>query len=268
DTSTSDGETPEGMIDESEGDELSEGEQDEQMAALQKAAEEIELVVLPLSCTNEGKGAPLSMGVQRWLAQELARTGLKAAAPVFTAMAEQQGRKIPALMIYRDAWSDQRALQGASRFPNAKRVITADFHVSEEKLALTMRLSDVFFEDAADDSTPAEPEVKAEGEGEGDGDGDGEEEEAEEKVPGRLETVATWSTETNAEGVGEQLFEGLRELASKSGQTVTHENWTQAFGTSDKQAMLSFLVGLGNLSALQGRTVPATTDQLLNPLMD
>src|SRR5690554_2448847 len=154
-----------------EGDDEEVEAQNEQLEALQKAAAEIELVVLPLSCTNEGKGAPLSMGVQRWLAQELARTGLKAAAPVFTAMAEQQGRKIPALMIYRDAWSDRRALQGASRFPNAKRVITADFHVSEEKLALTMRLSDVFFEDAADDSTPAEPEVKAEGEGEGDGDG-------------------------------------------------------------------------------------------------
>src|SRR5690606_14216347 len=143
DTSTSDGETPEGMIDESEGDELSEGEQDEQMAALQKAAEEIELVVLPLSCTNEGKGAPLSMGVQRWLAQELARTGLKAAAPVFTALTEQQGRKVPALMIYRDAWSDQRALQGATRFANARRVLLADFFVSEEQLKLDMRLADI-----------------------------------------------------------------------------------------------------------------------------
>lgn len=257
DTSTSDGETPEGMIDESEGDELSEGEQDEQMAALQKAAEEIELVVLPLSCTNEGKGAPLSMGVQRWLAQELARTGLKAAAPVFTAIAEQQGRKVPALLIYRDAWSDQRALQGATRFANARRVLLADFFVSEEQLKLDMRLADIHL-----DGTPPEPTPAAEGEA-----GEGEDEE-EEKIAGRLETVASYSAETTADSLGEKLFEGLQAMAAASGQTVTHTSWDQAFGTKDKQAMLSFLVGLGNLSALQGRTIPATADQLLNPLMD
>src|SRR5690606_34009868 len=234
--------------------------QSEQIEALQKAASEIELVVLPLSCTNEGKGAPLSMGLQRWLAQELARTGLKAAAPVFTAFAEQQGRKIPALLIYRDAWTDQRALQGASRFPNAKRVITGDFHVSEEKLTLELRLADIHL----DGTPPAETEAPTEAEGESEAEG----EDGEEKVPGRLETVATWSTETNAEGVGEQLFEMLNQVAAKNGQTVTHADWTEAFGTKDKQAMLSFLVGLGNLSALQGRTVPATADQLLNPLMD
>jgi tetratricopeptide (TPR) repeat protein len=188
------------------------------------------------------------MGVQRWLAQELARTGIKAAAPVFTAIAEQQGRKIPALLIYRDGWTDARALQGAGRFANAKRVITADFHVSEEQLSLNMRLADIH----------QDGETKVEG-GEGD---------EPPTVPGRLETVATWSAETNAEGVGEQLFAALQEMAAKNGQTVTHESWTQAFGTADKQAMLSFLVGLGNLSALQGRTVPATADQLLNPLMD
>jgi len=228
--------------------------QNAQLEALQKAAAEIELVVLPLSCTNEGKGAPLSMGVQRWLAQELARAGVKAAAPVFTALADQDGRKIPALLIYRDPWTDERTLQGASRFPNAKRVITADFHVSEDKLALTMRLADIHLDDPAD--APPAPETSAE------------EEATEPLVPGRLDTVATWSTETTAEHVAEKLFEGLRELASKNGQTVTHEDWTAAFGTADKQAMLSFLVGLGNLSALQGRTVPATADQMLNPLMD
>lgn len=240
------------MIEEASEEQLAAAE-NEQLQALQKAASEIELVVLPLSCTNEGKGAPLSMGVQRWLAQELARTGLKAAAPVFTAIAEQQGRKIPALLIYRDAWTDQRALQGATRFANAKRVITADFHVSEEQLELDMRLADIHL----DGETPAESS-----------DAEGESEDGEETVPGRLETIATFSAKTNAEGVGEQLFAALKEMAAKNGQTVGHADWTEAFGTKDKQAMLSFLVGLGNLSALQGRTVPATADQLLNPLMD
>jgi tetratricopeptide (TPR) repeat protein len=229
--------------------------ENEQLQALQKAAAEVELVVLPLSCTNEGKGAPLSMGVQRWLAQELARAGLKAAAPVFTAIAEQQGRKVPALLIYRDGWTDQRALQGAARFPNAKRVILADFHVSEEKLALSMRLADMHL-----DGTPPEPSEPSEGEGDGD--------DEEEKIAGRLETIATYAAETDAEHVGEKLYEALREMASKNGQTIAHKDWTEAFGTSDKQAMLSYLVGIGNLSALQGRTVPATADQLLNPLMD
>ncbi|HVI03020.1 MAG TPA: tetratricopeptide repeat protein [Enhygromyxa sp.] len=245
--STGDDDGDELMIEEGTEEELAAAE-NEQLQALQKAASEIELVVLPLSCTNEGKGAPLSMGVQRWLAQELARAGIKAAAPVFTAIAEQQGRKIPALLIYRDAWTDARALQGAGRFANAKRLITGDFHVSEEKLSLKLRLADIH----------QDGETKVES-GEGD---------EPPTVPGRIETVAEWSTETTAEGVGEQLFAALQEMAAKNGQTVTHEDWTQALGTSDKQAMLSFLVGLGNLSALQGRTVPATADQLLNPLMD
>jgi tetratricopeptide (TPR) repeat protein len=237
--------------------------QSEQMAALQKAASEIELVVLPLSCTNEGKGAPLSMGVQRWLAQELARTGLKAAAPVFTAIAEQQGRKVPALLIYRDAWTDQRALQGATRFANARRVLIGDFNVAEDKLGLQLRLADLHLDAAATPEPEPEPKPEATAEAEA-----GEDEEAEEKVPGRLETVKEWSFETTADGLGTTLFEALQQAAAAGGQTVTHTSWEQAFGTKDKQAMLSFLVGLGNLSALQGRTVPATADQLLNPLMD
>jgi Tfp pilus assembly protein PilF len=248
------------MIEEGTEEQLAAAE-NEQLQALQKAASEIELVVLPLSCTNEGKGAPLSMGVQRWLAQELARTGIKAAAPVFTAIAEQQGRKVPALLIYRDGWTDARALQGAARFANAKRVITADFNVSEEKLRLSLRLAEVH----QDGETKVEREVAEVAEV---AEGEEAEAEAEQTVPGRLETIATWSTETNAEGVGEQLFTALQEMAANNGQTVTHTDWTQAFSTADKQAMLSYLVGLGNLSALQGRTVPATADQLLNPLMD
>lgn len=238
--------------------------QQEQMAALQKAASEIELVVLPLACTNEGKGAPLSMGVQRWLAQELARTGVKAAAPVFTAMAEQQGRKVPALLVYRDPWTDERALQGALRFPNARRLLAANFEVSEEKLSIDMRLADIHRDEEAEKAA-AEKAEKAEGEDGGDEEGDGD---GEEKVPGKLEDVATWEAECTAEELGKTLFEGLQTMAAKNGQTVEHEDWAAAFGTKDQQSMLSFLVGLGNLSALQGGTVPATADQLLNPLMD
>lgn len=255
----------EAAIEEPTGDEIDTA-QSAQIAAMQKAAGEIELVVLPLACTNEGKGAPLSMGVQRWLAQELARTGLKAAAPVFTAMAEQQGRKVPALLIYRDEWSDQRALQGAVRFANARRLICANFSVAEDKLTLDMRLADIHMDDPAQPSEAAEakpePEAGTEAEAEDQGEDEGE------KIAGRLETVATWSTETTADALGEKLYEGLVEMATQSGQTVTHESWEKAFGTADKQALLSFLVGLGNLSALQGRTVPATADQLLNPIMD
>ncbi|MCA9699984.1 MAG: tetratricopeptide repeat protein, partial [Myxococcales bacterium] len=200
---------------------------------------------------NEGKGAPLSMGIQRWLAQELARTGIKAAAPVFTAIAEQQGRKVPALLIYRDPWTDSRALQGAARFPNARRVVLGNFFVSEERLELELRLAEVH----ADGSTPVERPEADEGEDP-------------EPIPGRLEELAVWRTACQANELGAKIFEGLQEIAAKNGQTVTHEDWSAAFGTKDHQAMLSFLVGLGNLSALQGRTVPATTDQLINPLMD
>jgi tetratricopeptide (TPR) repeat protein len=240
----------EGDDDEDEGDEDPEVE-NAQLEALQKAASEIELVVLPLACTNEGKGAPLSMGVQRWWAQELARTGLKAAAPVFTAIAEQQGRKVPALLIYRDPWTDARALQGATRFANAKRLVSADFHVSEQKLEMKVRLGDMHLEPAAADA-PSEAE----------------DEDGEPKVAGRIEEIATWSFECAAEEVGPKLFEILQNIAAKLGQTLVAQTWSEAFGTSNHQAMLSYLVGLGNLSALQGRTVPSTADQLLNPLMD
>ena len=78
----------------------------------------------------------------------------------------------------------------------------------------------------------------------------------------------TWSGEAAADGLGEKLFEGLAKVAEAFDKPIEHGSWEEAFGTKDKQAMLSFLVGLGNLSALQGRTVPATADQLLNPLMD
>ena len=42
----------------------------------------------------------------------------------------------------------------------------------------------------------------------------------------------------------------------------------RVFGTENRQALLSHLVGLGNLSALQGRVVPAPSDQLITPVMD
>lgn len=232
--------------------------QQQQIAAMQKAASEIDLVVLPLACINEGKGAPLSMGVQRWLAQELARTGLKAAAPVFTAIAEQQGRKVPALLVYKDPWVDARALEGAARFPNATRLIAANFSVSEEQLTLEVRLSTVHRGEG--DETTVEVEVEGE---------EGEEAKTESRtVPGRLETVGTWTFESKAETVGEKFLEALKTVGEATGQTVEHDSWQTAFKTQNPQAMLSFLVGLGNLSALQGRTVPATTDQLINPLMD
>lgn len=252
-------ETPEDELLEA-GEDGDEGDEDdasesEQLEALQKAASEIEIVVLPLACTNEGKGAPLSMGVQRWWAQELARTGLKAAAPVFTAIADQQGRKVPALLVYRDAWNDERALQGAMRFPNAKRVVTADFHVSEQRLDMKVRLGDIHLDPSVDPSV--DPNAPAE---------TGEDGEA--KVAGRIEEIGTWSFDCKADEVGPKLFEVLQGLAAKLGQTLATDSWSTAFGTANHQAMLSFLVGLGNLSALQGRTVPSTTDQLLNPLMD
>src|SRR5690606_33552389 len=122
--------------------------------------------------------------------------------------AEQQGRKVPALMIYRDAWSDQRALQGATRFANARRVLLADFFVSEEQLKLDMRLADIHLDD-----TPPEPTPAAEGEA-----AEGEDEE-DEKIAGRLETVASYSAETTADSLGEKLFEGLQAMAAASGQT-------------------------------------------------
>src|SRR5690606_17819124 len=107
---------------------------------IQEAAQAIELVALPVACTNEGKGAPLGMGIQRFWAQELAEAGVKAAAPVFTAMQEQNGRQAPALMIFREPWTDERALEGIARFANAQYGLATDMFAQEEKLTLTARL--------------------------------------------------------------------------------------------------------------------------------
>jgi hypothetical protein len=81
------------MLDEGDAEGEDGGEADG--AQLQQAAQTIDFVALPIACINEGKGAPLAMGIQRWLAQELAQSGAKAAAPVFTALHEQQGQQDP-----------------------------------------------------------------------------------------------------------------------------------------------------------------------------
>ncbi|TPV96484.1 MAG: tetratricopeptide repeat protein [Myxococcales bacterium FL481] len=213
-----------------EGDEPDEAELNEAQRQLAEAAQAVDFVVLPLACTNEGKGAPLAMGLQRWWAQELTRQGGQAAAPVFTAMREQDNRQVPALMVYREPWKTEQIREGVARFPNAKRVLVADFHVSDDHLKLEARLADV------------EPEA--------------------------FSDLQTWTIETSAEELPAKLFEFVQEVAARNGHVLEHKTWQESFGTEHKQAVLSFLVGLGNLSALQGRCVPTTSDQLLNPLMD
>ncbi len=196
-----------------------------------EAASSIELVILPIACTNEGKGAPLAMGVQRWWAQELASRGAKAAAPVFTAMADQDGRKVPALMVFREPWTDERASEGIKRFPNAKRGLITDMSVDDKTLSYKARLVSV----GEDDS---------------------------------LEEIDSISWEGDTEGLPVAMLEMLGKLAARYDIQIEHEDWTEAFSTSDHQALVSFLVGLGNLSALQGRCVPTTAEQLLSPFMD
>ena len=220
------------MIDESgEGD----GEEDEgSPAELQQAAQAIDFVTLPIACTNEGKGAPLAMGIQRWLAQELAEAGGKAAAPVFTALHEQDGRKVPALMIFREPWTDQRALEGIQRFANARHGLVTDMHVEEDKLTVSARL------------------VEITGTGEGAG----------------LQTLQSWEFTGTPDELPAKIFELQQGIAGKLGLKSETRTWQEAFGTGNIQALVSFLVGLGNLSALQGRCVPTTSDQLLSPLMD
>ena len=214
-------------------DESGEGEGDEDdgsPAELQQAAQAIDFVCLPIACTNEGKGAPLAMGIQRWWAQELAEGGGKAAAPVFTALHEQDGRKIPALMIFREPWTDQRALEGIQRFANARRALVTDMHVQEDQLQVSARMVEI----------------------------DG----------GALTTLEKWEFAGTPEELPSKLFELEQGIARRLGLSETSKTWQEAFGTSNIQALVSFLVGLGNLSALQGRCVPTTSEQLLSPLMD
>jgi tetratricopeptide (TPR) repeat protein len=194
------------------------------------AASAIELVILPVACINEGKGAPLAMGVQRWWAQELASRGAKAAAPVFTAMADQDGRKVPALMVFREPWTDERALEGIKRFANAKQGLVMDMKVAEEGISYSARLLDI--------------------------DGD------------TLTKVEEFSFEGDIAGLSDKMLEVLRALAKHAKVEIEHESAKVAFQTENQQALTSFLVGLGNLSALQGRCVPTTAEQLLSPFMD
>lgn len=239
DDDTPGGET-EAFLDQGEADEGDEGladedgedeDDEEDAAASAQAAESIELVILPIACTNEGKGAPLAMGVQRWWAQELAARGAKAAAPVFTAMADQGGRKVPALMVFREAWTDERALEGIKRFPNAKRGLVANLRVDDNAIAYEARLCEVG------------PE-------------------------GNLVELDKVSWQGDTEGLPVQMFELLGKLAARYDIQIDKADWKEAFSTSDTQALVSFLVGLGNLSALQGRCVPTTPEQLLSPFMD
>jgi len=218
------------MIDESgEGD--GEGDDEGSPAELQQAAQAIDFVALPIACTNEGKGAPLAMGIQRWWAQELAEAGGKAAAPVFTALHEQAGRKVPALMIFREPWTDARALEGIQRFANAKHGLVTDMHVQEDQLQVTARMVEI-----------------AEGPS--------------------LVTLESWSFSGTPDELPGKLFDLQQGVARRLGLQSETKTWQQAFGSDNIQALVSYLVGLGNLSALQGRCVPTTSDQLLSPLMD
>jgi tetratricopeptide (TPR) repeat protein len=214
-------------------DELDEDEDDDEEEAAEsaQAAQSIELVILPIACINEGKGAPLAMGVQRWWAQELAARGAKAAAPVFTALAEQEGRKVPALMVFREPWTDERATEGIKRFPNAKRGLLGNMRVDDKAISYQARLVEV---------------------GEGDA----------------IVELDAISWEGPTEELPAQMFEVLGKLAARYDIQIDKADWKEAFGTEDTQALISFLVGLGNLSALQGRCVPTTPEQLLSPFMD
>jgi len=234
DDDTQDFDTTEGMegdlmIDEG-ADEVSEAEAEEAAAEIQQAARTIDFVALPIACTNEGKGAPLAMGVQRWLAQELAQHGAKAAAPVFTAIHEQQGRQVPALMVFREPWTDERALEGMQRFPNAKTALIVDMHVEDEGLRFGAKMADL-----QDNALVARKE---------------------------------WTFAGTPAELAEMLHRLLLELGAELGATIPYESWQKAFGTGNVQALVSFLVGLGNLSALQGRCVPTTSQQLISPLVD
>lgn len=202
----------------------------EMRAQLEAAAKAVDIVVLPVACINEGKGAPLGMGLQRWWAQEISNAEGKAASPVFTAMAEKEGEQVPALMIYRDKWEDERALQGIERFANASKAVLAELHVDDETVVLTVRL------------------VQVEGKA--------------------LENKKEWEFKAKPAELPKALYELTAEMAAHCGLKLEEENWNDHFGTENEQAVLSFLVGLGNLSALQGNCVPASSEQLLTPLMD
>ncbi|MEX1367926.1 MAG: tetratricopeptide repeat protein, partial [Nannocystaceae bacterium] len=219
------------LTDESADDAFDDELDEEEAAEGAQAADGIEMVILPVACINEGKGAPLAMGVQRWWAQELASRGAKAAAPVFTAMADQDGKKVPALMVFREPWTDERALEGIKRFPNAKRGLIANMKVDESSISYDARLVQL---------------------GEGD----------------ELTELDTLSWEGKTEDLPANMFEVLGKLAARDDIQIEHEDWKAAFHTEDHQALVSFLVGLGNLSALQGRCVPTTAEQLLSPFMD
>ncbi|HET6581938.1 MAG TPA: hypothetical protein VFG69_00800, partial [Nannocystaceae bacterium] len=234
------------------GDDDDEDDDDADPEAVAQAAAAIELVILPIACTNDGKGAPLCMGIQRFWAQELAGLGAKAAAPVFTAMARQGNQQVPALMVFREPWTDARALDGIRRFPNAKRGLLTNMRVDEGSVGCELRL--VRIEPPAPDAVPP---PKTEGGEDGD-----------DEPQGTVVELRQWSWSCSSAELPEKLHGVLVDLAKECGVEAPAASWQELFGTSNLQALTSFLVGLGNLSALQGRCVPTTPDQLLSPLVD
>lgn len=224
-----------------------EDEEDVDPEAVAQAAAAIELVILPIACTNDGKGAPLCMGIQRFWAQELAGLGAKAAAPVFTAMARQGNQQVPALMVFREPWTNERALDGIRRFPNAKRGLLTNMRVDEGSVGCELKLVRI-------DPPPADAPAPAEGE---------------EGPQGTIVELESWSWSSASAELPAKLHGVLVDLAKHCGtEDAPAATWQELFGTSNLQALTSFLVGLGNLSALQGRCVPTTPDQLLSPLVD
>ncbi|MGB1699798.1 MAG: tetratricopeptide repeat protein, partial [Nannocystaceae bacterium] len=146
----------------------------------------------------------------------------------------QEGRDVPALMIYRDAWNDERAVEGVNKFLNAKRALLPNLHVAEDLIRLSATVVDVSGE--GEDIT--------------------------------LSPVHEAAFEAKPDELAEQLVKFIDELLAFNGKSPTGASWTEIFGTENRQALVSYLVGLGNLSALQGRVVPAPSEQLINPVMD
>jgi len=227
-----DDEVSDGAVGDHDHDEFEDDEDDGDVdpEQIQQAAAAIELVLLPIACTHEGRGAPLAMGIQRWWAQELATRGAKAAAPVFTALAEQRGRKVPALMVFKEPWTDERALEGISRFQNAKFGLVTDMRITETEVALTARIVEI--------------------------------------KDGAFEDKHKYSWVASTDALPERIHEILLDLGERFGVAFETKTWQETFKTENKQALASYLVGLGNLSALQGRCIPTTADQLLTPFVD
>lgn len=194
-----------------------------------QAARAIDCVILPPACTNDGAGVSLAMGIQQWLAQELASAGCNASAPVFAVPKANTDSKAHALKVFREPWTDPRAREYMQRHADARHGLVCDIHVVSKHLEVAARLLAITGDE--------------------------------------FRTADKWAFSAS-EDLPAKLYDLKQSISARLGLVASGKTWQQTFGTDKAQAIVYFLIGLGNLVVLRHHCCSTDSGLLLAPLVD